>query len=182
MEFRQVYRGRLPAAGDDKRVREKHQIRKALHPQLKMLWQTDQRLRMPNVNHHQLEGHLLQTKFGYRFLPLVSNYFNVVCGLDILFLRRDEPGNLLKGGGDIDNRLKVLFDGLRMPHNQGEVGGVTPSEDENPLYCLLQDDRLATELKVTTDRLLTPLETEQDQNDVELIIHVRTIPLNSPTL
>jgi hypothetical protein len=106
----------------------------------------------------------------------------VVCSIDILFLRRDEPGNLLKSGGDIDNRLKVLFDGLRLPQTKDEVGDNRPGVDEDPFYCLLEDDKLVTELKVTTDRLLVPLGNGQAENDVELILHVKTIPLNSPTL
>jgi hypothetical protein len=183
MEFRLVYRGRLPAASQsEKRSREKHEVRKALHPQLKTLWQTHQRLRFPNVNHHMLEGHLLRHEFGYRSLPLVSDYFNCVCELDILFLRRDEPGNLLRSGGDLDNRLKVLLDGLRRAQSLDEVGSSPPTADEDPFYTLLEDDRLVIALKVTTDRLLTPMQSGESQNDVELVIHVKTIPLNTPTL
>jgi len=40
MQFRLVYQGRLPAAGNNStRVREKHEIRKVLHKQLARLWQ-----------------------------------------------------------------------------------------------------------------------------------------------
>jgi hypothetical protein len=34
--------------------------------------------------------------------------------LNILFLRADIPGKVVQSG-DIDNRLKTLFDALRMP-------------------------------------------------------------------
>jgi threonine synthase len=81
----------------------------------------------------------------------------------------------VKTGGDIDNRIKVLFDALRMP-KIGEFDAETPpAPDEAPFFCLLQDDSLITEIKVTTDRLLTPLQTEEDSDDVHLVIHVRTI-------
>ena len=93
---------------------------------------------------------------GYRFVPLVNNLDGIACALDILFLRRDEPGSLIKGGGDIDNRIKVLFDALRMPKGYQELEGFQPATDESPFFCLLEDDRLITEVKVTTDRLLTP--------------------------
>src|SRR5207248_4136470 len=133
MEFRLTYRGRLPAASQsEKRTRHKHDIRRALHPQLKALWETHPRLARANVNQHVLEGHLIQERFGYRLLPVVSTYFGVVCALDILFLRRDEPGNLIGDGGDIDNRLKVLFDGLRVPQSLDEVAGTAPQLDETP--------------------------------------------------
>ena len=93
---------------------------------------------------------------GYEFIPLIGRSFGAsACALDILFLRRDHPGNLIKSDGDIDNRMKVLFDALRMPQNSSEVCG-PPERDETPLFCLLEDDRLITEVKVSTDRLLVP--------------------------
>ncbi len=123
----------------------------------------------------------------YHFLPLVGDAFGpgteTVCALDILFLRRDMPGRILikgKGGGDIDNRLKVLFDGLRMPTSDAEIpDDATPAEDEKPFFCLLQDDSLITEVKVTTDRLLTPIVTGEHEHDVYLVIHVRTLAVGS---
>jgi len=66
---------------------------------------------------------------GYRFVPFVSKEYALACSLDILFLRRDDPGNLIKSGGDIDNRLKVLFDGLRMPQECGEIEGFEKQPD-----------------------------------------------------
>lgn len=113
---------------------------------------------------------------GYRFLPLIgSEAGDEACALDILFLRRDQPGDLVKHGGDIDNRMKVLLDSLRMPEDCSEVCGDSPTADEDPFFCLLKDDRLVTELKIVTDRLLVPVATDERINDVYLVIHVRTI-------
>jgi hypothetical protein len=56
-----------------------------------------------------------------------------------------------------------------------EVGGHTPSSDEDPFYCLLKDDSLITELTIVTDHLLTPVKTHENIHDVHLIISVRTI-------
>jgi hypothetical protein len=53
--------------------------------------------------------------------------------------------------------------------------------DPNPMFCLLQDDKLITRLAVTTDRLLFP-ETESGR-EVMLIIKVETAqidPFGSP--
>ena len=114
---------------------------------------------------------------GFKFLPLVGNIFGGVettCSIDILFLRRDEPGKIVSGGGDIDNRLKTLIDALKMP-KAGELRPQdTPVEGESPFFCLVQDDSLITEIKVTADRLLTPLADKEHENDVHLVIHVRT--------
>src|SRR6478672_8601158 len=90
---------------------------------------------------------------GHSFLPLVRSALNLTCTLDILFLRKDSPGAGVTRGGDIDNRIKTLFDGLRVPH-AGEIaaeGTIAPV----PFHCLLEDDHLVTALTVRTDRLLT---------------------------
>ena len=93
---------------------------------------------------------------GFRWLPLVTEAWGLACSLDILFLRRDNPGNLIERGGDIDNRIKVLLDAWRRPRDANEVRGQQPAEGESPFFCLLEDDRLINEVKVNTDRLLLP--------------------------
>jgi hypothetical protein len=197
MEFRLTYQGRLPVASTtNTRVLDKHRIRKVLHPQLRELWRTHDMLR------YYLEGHTYARNneegkreygpkhieamadnhalCGYRFVPLIGNRdFNrgstgVACSLDILFLRRDRPGYLMIGG-DIDNRIKVLFDALRMPHECNEVGAEGPGPDEDPFFCLLADDSLITEVKITTDQLLNPVRQDEDLKDVHLVIRVRTV-------
>ncbi len=116
-------------------------------------------------------------KCGFKFVPLVNNRLKLSCGLDILFLRRDMPGiPLIHSGGDIDNRLKVLFDALRVPANCDEVAGAVRDTDEDPyFFCLLEDDALITEVSVTTDTLLTPYVAGQE-NDVHLVIKVKVKP------
>jgi hypothetical protein len=113
---------------------------------------------------------------GYKFVPLVSNHLKLSCGLDILFLRRDMPGvTLIRSGGDIDNRLKVLFDAMRIPADCGELRGAIKESDEDPFFCLLEDDALITEVAVTTDTLLTPC-TAGKESDVHLVIKVKIRP------
>jgi hypothetical protein len=122
-------------------------------------------------------------RFGYRFVPLISKVGGFACSLDILFLRRDNPGGLVLDGGDIDNRIKTLFDGLKMPSEKSHLKGYeTPSNDENPFFCLLEDDSLITTVKITTDRLLTPLEADAGERptDVHLIIQVTMQNLIAP--
>jgi hypothetical protein len=49
----------------------------------------------------------MQVKRGdFVFFSLVREKLNLVCDLDILFLRRDDPGKLIGGGGDLDNRIE----------------------------------------------------------------------------
>ena len=190
MEFRLIYRGKLPSAGpNNSRNNDKHRIRRELHKQLKILWH----------DHPSLHGYETQPipnpgggfrswadlwadnyeRCGRRFLPLVSDHLGIACSLDVLFLRRDNPGGLITSGGDIDNRLKVLFDAMRIPNVCDEIPkDWVPGEDESPLYCLMEDDKLIHEIKVTTDHLILPMEGKEAVHDVVLIIHVKTKVVN----
>jgi hypothetical protein len=109
---------------------------------------------------------------GFNFVPLINTSLALVCGLDILFLRHEEPGALVTQGGDIDGRIKTLLDALRMPKPGNEVVGIAPDADENPFFCLLEQDTLITDLRVTTDRLLTEAGAGHAKQDVMLIIQV----------
>jgi hypothetical protein len=61
-----------------------------------------------------------------------------------------------------------------MPDDPGETGGAGPEADEQPLFCLLQNDRLISEIKVTADQLLMlPHQKEVKANDCFVVIHVR---------
>lgn len=86
---------------------------------------------------------------------------------------------LIHSGGDIDNRLKVLLDALRIPAECSEIPDGTKKEaDEDPyFFCLLEDDVLITDLAVTTDTLLTPC-TSEAENDVQLVIKVKIKPVD----
>jgi hypothetical protein len=167
MQFRLIYEGRLPAKGAHDSRSAAHQIRKAIHKQLLELWQRHDFLktfiegRTPKVFP---DGELVSVMskmadnfatFGFRWLPLIRrNSSGVACSLDILFLRREEPGAVIHAG-DLDNRVKVLFDALQVPQELNQVQGFAPDADEDPFLCLLQNDRYITDFKVTSDRLLT---------------------------
>jgi hypothetical protein len=75
----------------------------------------------------------------------------------------------LVNNGDIDNKLKGLFDALRYPHNSDELpNDFCPAEDERPLFCLLEDDGLIRKISVSVERLLYP-EEESDKVDLTLL-------------
>lgn len=91
------------------------------------------------------------TSVAYR--PLIRESLAVACALDVLFLRQEDPGSLVLQGGDIDGRMKTLFDALRMPSKEEEAAaGLTPPAD--PLECLLESDTLISDLSIKTGRLL----------------------------
>lgn len=158
MRFRLIYEGTLPSQSTkhDKNT-IKQNIRRYFHEQLSLIWNR------PPLSDGQLPGPLQMEDNGnslrqkvkdFTFIPLISNVFKTVCHLDIIFLRPEQPGDLFSQGGDIDNRIKILFDGLRTPYPEELPKDDKPYESEKPFYFLLQDDKLITGFSVITDQLL----------------------------
>jgi hypothetical protein len=83
-------------------------------------------------------------------VPLVRDTFALTCSLHILFLRQESPGKVYQGG-DLDNRLKTLLDALAVPDSSQMI---SDNSIADPIYCLLENDRLVTGLSVRTERLL----------------------------
>jgi hypothetical protein len=168
VNFRLVYEGPLKAASQSETRRiEKHKIRCLLSLQLRQLFNIkDKQLLDPGIEDWYGMPRVMRN--DTLFFSLIREKLDLVCDLDILFLRRDEPGNLIGGGGDLDNRIKVLFDALRVP-DEAELKGLPP---EPIIVCLLEDDKLITGFRVTSDRLLNPAPSEQEENHVHLIINV----------
>lgn len=190
MEFRLTYEGVLIGASrSSTRAPHKHAIRQVFHHQLRRYWQVHPYLRNAHLSHRRqgraipqtlLVDHLAeQHQLGpYRFVPLVTRSLTLVCSIDILFLRPSVPGEVI-ASGDLDNRLKTIFDALRLPANESELGGhETPSEDEQPFYCLLEDDKLISHVSVETDTLLQPTSADAGDNDARLVIAVRLRPFD----
>lgn len=119
---------------------------------------------------------------GYKFVPLVTKDEYLRASLDILLLRPDEPRFVVESG-DLDARVKTIFDSLRLPDSLAETGGKGPQTDETPFYCLFSDDKLISEIRVSTDELLVlPKERDVNPNDVFLVIHVTLKPTSRPSL
>jgi hypothetical protein len=87
-------------------------------------------------------------------------------------------------GGDIDGRIHVLFDGLRMFRDGNDLPSrdAAPDADENPFFCLLQDDTLVSDVKIDTGGLLLlPNQKQAGKHDVYLQITVRLNPTQPNT-
>lgn len=193
LEFRLVYKGMLPAEKSRPRVDDKRRIRGEFHYQLGRLWfySDPQRARggldvpfgsegfgnqlVEIANRHKVVS---KSNHIHKFVPLIGEGNAVSCALDILFLRRDDPGGVVRWGGDLDNRMKVLFDALRKPQNPEELEDVP---QELPTFCLLEDDKYIDHVSITTDRLYTTLDDEEHIHEVLLIIHVKTVVHNFKT-
>lgn len=179
VNFRLTYDGPLRAASQSETRRElKHQMRRVFCKQLIELWATRSNLTPELITSEQKKQrflHAARTRFKrgeFKCFPLVREDLDLVCDLDIPFLRREIPGQLIGDGGDLDNRLKTLFDALRMPQDDNEVRGFSPGPGEGIFLCLLEDDKLITGFRITTDRLLEPPVSARDTNNVRLVIQV----------
>jgi len=177
MEFTLVYQGKLKANGG---IKEKQCLRRIFHRQLKQLWETNIFESVKNryfLDDNPPKGNtsIIQKVGKFRFAPLVTQRLHLFAELSIIMLRPEPAGAIITQGGDIDNRLKTLFDSLRMPKNEGEIPkDDSPEEkDEDPFFCLLEDDKLVTKLSVDTDQLLEPLEPTDIPTFVNLMIHVK---------
>jgi hypothetical protein len=191
LEFRLLYEGELLSSGNKPKPENKHAIRKILHPQLRHLWKTQKSLRQyaeylgsaipPNhgSEEERIERGLNSIginyeRAGYKCIPLVTESFALRCSVDILILRPDETQVIHKDGGDLDGKVKTIFDALQMPKDLVNVGGVGPQQDETPFYCLLEDDKLITEFRVAGDRLLSlPGERSPKASDSFILIQVK---------
>ena len=106
-----------------------------------------------------------------RFISLIADHTSLLCELDVLFLRKEPKGHLVNQAGDLDNRIKVLFDALRMPANDAEIpNGITLPD---PFFCLLEDDRLIVRVNIASERLLESA-VSTSRNHVRLVINVTT--------
>jgi hypothetical protein len=200
VQLRLTYEGiLLGASRSNTRASHKHDLRKVFHQQLREFWRIDPFLSTaqdPDApayweGANPIDGEygndlpdypLLRDSFAkqyergpYKFVPLVTRLYSLHCSIDILFLRPSTPGQILSSG-DIDNRLKTIFDALRLPSGAAEWAGAEPTDGEDPFYVLLEDDSLITRVSVETDTLLEPVSKTANLNDARLVITVSLKP------
>jgi hypothetical protein len=189
-----TYRGALVGSDDRRtRVAAKHSLRLVFHEQLEDLWQTDGRfsaidastLQEPTLTEGP-KGHPVldvsrpintQAGWFYRykvrdrfFIPLINEPRQAQCHLAIQLHSRMKGGGGIFAGGDLDNRMKTLFDSLRMPHNENELPD--PLGGPEHIYCLLDDDQRITKVSVESIPLWGPKRSDEDDNYVELECNV----------
>lgn len=169
MEFYLTYQGPLRSNANSV---EKHRIREYFKPQLEKIWD------LPPLNGCRdflsldpQEGNhnLIKRVNGIPFATLVSSNIHMMCGVNITLLWPDEPGNIIQNSGDIDNRLKTLFDSLTCPKPE-QISNITDLSRDGIFHCLLEDDKLISSVSVNTG---TYLHSDSD-HDVLAVIHVKT--------
>ena len=167
MRFTLHYEGHLPAKSKGN-SQAKANVRAALEPQLRDLWKYP-----PLVDSDLLEpkeGSLspVVTKHGHTFVALVAEELGLRAELDIMILRPTPP-QVVDVRGDLDNQLKVLLDALSAPAQPDQLAEMRPTSPEDPMFVLLEDDRLISRVSVESERLLGA-----SDSDVMVTIRVTT--------
>lgn len=149
MEFAVTFDGVLPTTRANREI--KHHLRLSLHLQMKALFEAKGLAGPPEFR--TLEpGHshsMVHEVRGKRFVSLVCANNGLFAELNVTMLRPDPTNNLIVEG-DIDNRLKVLFDVLSVPRKEQLPTDWTPTSDQEPVYCLLEDDQRITRVSLQT--------------------------------
>jgi hypothetical protein len=176
VKFRLLYEGEL-APRQRVSVGDLHSIRMQLHSQIKALWQyrplSDYTGWLREKPERPGDYAIWERSNDVLFSPLISRKNHLMCELDITLLRQQASGQVLDEGGEIDNRLKTLFEALQKPSTEeAQTAATTKRADDDPIHCLLQDDALVTRVNVETDRLLRPIE---GQFDLVAIIQVTVV-------
>ena len=159
MHFVLHYNGELHANG---RPLEKQRIRRHFHAQLSKIVQsipslkwlhTEEKPDFTDKEDHKWQEYVSVAEkevSGFNFRAIVKK--GMVCELDIKLLRPEPPGQIVTQAGDLDNRLKTLFDSLCIPPHENQIPeGDIPAENESPLFCLLEDDNLISKVTIGTD-------------------------------
>lgn len=186
MKFHLTYAGPLKSDG---KPRHKNDIRKIIHAQLRNLWEQNESLYgkpMAGFSTEERKTAIVRdrpdkhTKYGIRWMPLIDADDDARIAIDILLLRQGPSGGLISQTGDIDNRLKTLFDALQIPPHQNQFDDRCDAPDDDCFHVLLEDDSLIGKISVDTDTLLEPVpgRLDIDNNDVRLIITVHVHALS----
>lgn len=163
MRLTLFFRGSLPANGNPK---QKQLIRRAFHRQLRLWWSQPPYDHVGQFLTHSPVDGLLRRRPPFDFAPLVLASHDAAVALHVRMLRQGRHG-VVRGGGDIDNQLKTLLDALAIPPQDQLPAKDAPGPDESPFCCLLEDDRLITDLRVSVEQLLEPT---SQKNEVILLI------------
>jgi len=182
MRFTLTYEGQLLSRGSSA---HKEHIRQAFHPQLAELWTHDPLSTFPDYLQPDQQGGLsvLTEVAGHVYAPLVSTRLHLLAELDILMLRPELPGGVVTSGGDIDNRLKTLFDALGVPTQPQDIAVTArASSIQSPTFTLLEDDVLIARVNVDTDRLLAAPQPDFVRLTIRVSLRARKLILGNMNL
>ena len=159
-----VYQGPLKSNG---KAEHKAALRKQFSLQLRPIYERD--VLKDNVREH-VEQNCVKDVAGAKFTSLANKVFGLHARIDVTMLSVDNAGIFSAAQGDIDNRLKTLFDALSIPP-ESQVSSVKMASPDLTV-CLVEDDRLIRDVRVRVGELLLPVE---DKSTVLVVIHATLV-------
>ncbi|HEV8348219.1 MAG TPA: hypothetical protein VGQ16_16700 [Vicinamibacterales bacterium] len=178
------YRDNLPASAGPA---EKMQLRFFLSRQLRRVWENyfeakhplgqlprAKPTKLPAANSLPYFMTVFDDEPSYRFVPLVTHGNKIRCRLSIRYGRwRTGGAAQLLDNGDIDARLKVLFDGLSIPQaNQLNFSKVHLEHQTDTCFVLAEDDRLIESVEIGTFEILDAPKGQKEDN-LETVFHIQ---------
>lgn len=154
MKFPLSYEGPLPSSGNPRnkskppKLAEIWRIRNDLHLQIRSLFDSHAAFR-GGYGHSNALIQAINIPVmvdGHEFYPLARAAFKLKCELKIDMHVNHPIASIVTNVGDLDNRLKTLFDALRAPNSAQEIKGHMPSIDS--YCCLLENDILISSLQI----------------------------------
>ena len=165
--FTLYYRGELKSNGD---AEHKHKIRSVFHPQVERAWKQSELFQTiesekTELSHEDYLNKESVKRSEFRFIPLLTEG---TVELEVTLLRPGPLGYIISGGGDIDNRLKTVFDALQIP-DENQVKNLMSSYKPDPFHCVMRDDKMVSHVSVKTAQFL---EVPDNSKEVVLVINV----------
>ncbi|WP_422038215.1 hypothetical protein [Roseibium sp.] len=161
MKFELMLTGRIPSSNKKLNLDLAKRIRRQVDDQMKTLWEANplsgfQKWRAnKEYNENTWEGAAVFDKKDRKFVALINDRLLLAARISFHFYDPEGGLDIKSHIVDVDNRLKVLLDLLRVPDDLKQV-----PEDIDTNYCLLSDDKLVWGVSVERHRLLAPINSE----------------------
>ena len=162
-----VYLGPLKSNGD---AQHKSDIRQKFSEQLSTIYKREITENENQSVRELVEEKCTRTIAGIKYTSLVNRTLGLYAKLSVTMLSTKNSSIFANAQGDIDNRLKTIFDALSIPQESPgiKIRGKLPELT----ICLLEDDVLIREVRVKVGELLTP---EAEKSCVHVLVDVEFV-------
>jgi len=118
------------------------------------------------------DGFFVVRRGQHDFVPLVSQMRSGLVKVRIEIYRRQELGGIFDPGGDLDNQVATVLDGLRIPQDDNEAKSLGLPVNGR-CFCFLEDDSLISVITIESRQLLGQLAKPEH---ARLQVHVEATP------
>lgn len=178
MNFELLLSGKLPTGKGNKKHSElRKNLRSQIDRQLRALWRNKPLSAYDKLTKPGSTYSAIHSKHDLTFICLASKQLKTACLLKFVMY---EPSGSLEVTSDVadpDNRLAGLLDILSIPTTKEAAEGFP-----NPLYTLMEDDKLVWSIAVERRRLLRKVESQDFFTRLEVQVIPTEAILDSPAL